>query len=460
MPIDPSIPLQAKAPQMNPLQTALQALQLRYMNASTNQLQQSMTANQAVSQAIQRNTRPDGSLDLAGVQSDIARNPDAAYNLQQTTGTNLAQQGQQTQNSRTNLALQSEQQTMLGQQISTLINKPDLTRDDVVNMAVNTAKTFGLPPNIVQQSVAGIPNDPVQLKPYLYSKLASLQAPGSQLESMTPGGANVDTGPNVAITNTRPAAGPIGAPVAVYNKGLTPEGATSPTQTGQTAQGAPIYGTRQQFVDKANQNGGVQIGLSPYQQNAQTAAAQYEGGLNGRVTAAQNSAHYLSEAQGLLDDVRTGGGQTVRTDLARRAQAFGLPQSIVDGIAGGNLGDTQVLSKVLLQNAIQQMQANFNGTGAVANVEQFLKNNPNLENDPRAIPKLMTFIGGMNQNLGKEQQAYRAFINGGNNPADFPAQWNASPAMRAFTGQIKPVKTGIYNGRKVIQYSDGSVDYQ
>ncbi|CAJ0710716.1 hypothetical protein ACPCHQ_17090 [Ralstonia thomasii] len=462
MPLDPSIPLKLATPENNPLQTAMQAAQFKYMNLNSNQLQQSMNANQAVSQAIQRNTGADGSVNLSGVQSDLAQDPRAAYNLQAATGTNLQQQGSQIQNDTTSLDLKKQRLGMITQQMGTLLNKPDLNRDDLINAATSMGKNFGLPQNVIDQFESGIPTDQSQLKPFLASKIATIQDAGAQLESMTPGGGSVDTGPNVAITNTRLASGaPIGSPVAVYNKGLTPEGASTPTQVGINQQGAPLYGTRGQFVDQANKTGGVQTGLSPYNQASQQTAAQYEQGLNTRVTAAQNSSHYLSEAQDLLDSVRTGGGGVARADLARRAQAIpGMPQSVVDAIAGGNLGNTQVLQKVLLQNAIQQMQANFNGTGAVANVEQFLKNNPNLENDPRAIPKLFDFIGGMNTNLGREQQAYRDFVNKGNNPADFNAAWNASPTMRAFTGQIKPVKTGTYNGRKVVQYSDGSVDYQ
>ncbi|KVH52916.1 hypothetical protein WS89_31255 [Burkholderia sp. MSMB1072] len=310
----------------------------------------------------------------------------------------------------------------------------------------------------MQQSVANIPSDPVQLKPYLYSKLAALGSPAAQSEAMTPGGGTIDTGPTVGIINTRPAAGPIGAPVATYAKDLSPESATAPTQIGTTADGAPIYGTRGQFIGKAA-SGGV-VGASPYQTNASANAAEYEKGLTQRAGAANNSTAYLNEAQSLMQGVSTGGGASTWKGLAEKAQAIGVPQSIVDQIAGGNLGDKQALSKVLMQGAIQQMQANFSGTGAAANVDAFIKNNPNIDVDPRGMQKMITFINGMNTVTGKEQQAYRQFVNGGGNPADFPAKWNTSTTMRAFTGQIQPVKTGTYNGRKVVQYSDGSVDYQ
>jgi hypothetical protein len=466
MPLDPSIPLKAQAPAFNPLQQALQVAQYRYMNANSNQLQQSMAANQAIGQIIQRNTKPDGTVDLQGVQRDAASNPDAAYGLQAATGTNLTQQGQQynNQNSQTvaqnnALSLQQNQQKHLTQQIGTLLNKPELSRDDVVNMATTSAKTYGLPDNIVQQSIANIPSDPAQLKPYLYSKLAALGAPGEQATAMTPGGGTMDSGPSTAIINMRPAAGQIGAPVAVYNKGFTPGEATTPTQVGTDASGAPIYGTRQQFADKTA-GGGTVTGVSPYQTSASTGAAQYEAGLNQRAQAANGSTHYMNEAQDLLTGIQSGGGATKWKQLAERAQAIGAPQSVVDKLAGGDLGDVQAASKVLMQGAIQQMQANFAGTGAAANVDAFMKNNPNLDVDPRGMQKMIAFINGMNAVTGKEQQAYRQFVNGGGNPADFPAKWNTSTTMRAFTGQIQPTKTGTYNGRKVIQYSDGSVDYQ
>ncbi|MDW9228628.1 hypothetical protein C7S15_3225 [Burkholderia cepacia] len=465
MPLDTSIPLQVKTPEYNPLQQALQVAQFRYMNANSNQLQQAVAANQAIGRAIQRNTRPDGSVDLQGAQRDFAADPAAAYNLQAATGANLTQQGQQIgnqggqiSNQSAGLQLQAAQQSHLTQQIATLLNKPDLSRDDVVNMAVTSAKAYGVPDNIVQQSIANVPSDPAQLKPYLYSKLAALGSPGEQAAAMTPGGGTIDTGPNVGIINMRPAAGPIGAPVATYSKGLTPESATAPTQIGTTPSGAPIYGTRDQFIGQTA-NGGV-VGASPYQTQTSANAADYEKGLTQRATAANNSTHYMNEAQDLMQGVTTGGGASTWKALAEKAQAIGVPQSIVDQMAGGNLGDKQALSKVLMQGAIQQMQSSFAGTGAAANVDAFLKNNPNIDVDPRGMQKMISFINGMNNVTGKEQQAYRQFVNGGGNPADFPAKWNTTTTMRAFTGQIQPVKTGTYNGRKVVQYSDGSVDYQ
>ncbi|MBR7940994.1 hypothetical protein KDW60_30155 [Burkholderia cenocepacia] len=465
MSLDTSIPLQIKTPEFNPLQQALGVAQYRYMNANSNQLQQKIAASQAIGQAIQRNTRLDGSVDLQGVQREVASDPNAAYGLQEATGANLAQQGQQLgnqgaqiSNQGAGLQLQAAQQSHLTQQIGTLLNKSDLNRDDVVDMATTSAKAYGLPDNIVQQSIANIPSDPTQLRSFLYSKLAALGSPTSQAEAMTPGGGTIDTGPKFGIVNMRPAAGPIGAPVAIYDKGLSPEASTAPTQIGTAGDGAPIYGTRSQFIDLAN-NGGVK-GSSQYQSNASANAADYEKGLTQRALAANNSTHYMNEAQDLMQGVSTGGGASTWKALAERAQAIGVPQSIVDQIAGGNLGDKQALSKVLMQGAIQQMQSSFSGTGAAANVDAFLKNNPNIDVDPRGMQKMIGFINGMNSVTGKEQQAYRQFVNGGGNPIDFPAKWNTSTTMRAFTGQIQPVKTGTYNGRKVIQYSDGSVDYQ
>lgn len=323
MPLDYTIPLKAQATQNNPLQMALQAAQYRYMNQNTNQLQQQMGANQAVSEAIQRNTGSDGKVDLNAVQYDLSKDPRAAYDLQASTGTNMQQQGQQTLNSGNSLKLQQEQLGALTQQLGTLMNKPDLSRDDVVGAATSMGKSFGLPANVIAQSVAGIPNDPSQLKPYLASKIASLQAPGDQLNSMTPGGGSVDTGPNVAITNTRLATGiPIGAPVTVYNKGLTPEFAATqtpvvnPDGTPGVRSNASIL--HQQGYDSVLPSGFKGGGAAPGRYGASTGGVVPTGPAAGVVDA--NKAVNVAGGNDLAADMQSNSQSGTRINMLQNAQ--------------------------------------------------------------------------------------------------------------------------------------------
>ncbi|WP_152641974.1 hypothetical protein [Ralstonia mannitolilytica] len=461
MPIDYTIPLKAgTGAQTNPLQSALQAAQFRMASLHSQALQQGIDANNAASQAFKESTDANGNTDYNKFRSIMASGA-GAYNLPQINNSILeAQQKQQTLDTG-KLEQSIKTQTNLRQGLGSLMQKPDLSPNDVLGFMSTQLQAGAVTPQVVAAEMQSMPSDPGQLRQWLTQHYQSALQGETQMRAMFPQLRTINTGPATIAVNENPMAqGGVGAVGYTVKNGLSPEAASTPTQVGITPGGAPITGTREQFVNQSNQKGGVQTALSPYETASQGKAAEYEQDMNGRARAAANSSHYLNEAQALLQGVKTGGGTEKWRDLAERAQAIGVPRDIVDKIAGGNLGDAQALGKVLMQGAIQQMQSSFNGTGAVANVDAFLKNNPNLNTDPRGIEKMIGFINGMNGAVGKEQQAYRDFINKGGNPADFPAKWNSSTTMRAFTGQIKPVRTGTYNGRKVVQYSDGSVDYQ
>ncbi|QBP10427.1 hypothetical protein [Cupriavidus metallidurans] len=458
--LDPSIPLKVQAPQSNPLQTAMQAMQFRMGNLNSQALQQGIDANNAASEAFKASTDASGNTDYNKFRSIMASGA-GAYNLPAINNSILDAQQKQQALDTGKLEQAMKVQGSLRQGLGSLMQKEDLQPGDILSFMGTQLKAGAVTPQVVAAEMQSMPTDPAQLRQWVTQHYQSALQGETQMRAMFPNYQKVNTGPSTIAVNENPMApGGVGAVGYTVKNGLSPEAASAPTQVGITPGGAPVTGTREQFVNQSNKTGGVQTALSPYESASQGKSAEYESDMNGRARAAANSSHYLNEAQDLLQGIKTGGGTEKWRELAERAQAIGVPREMVDKIAGGNLGDVQALGKVLMQGAIQQMQSGFNGTGAVANVDAFLKNNPNLNTDPRGIEKMIGFISGMNGAVGKEQQAYRDFINKGGNPADFPAKWNASTTMRAFTGQIKPVKTGTYNGRKVVQYSDGSVDYQ
>lgn len=232
MALDPSIPLQARAPDINPLATLLGIQQYKNLRQTGNRLQMDTDANTAVGQAIQRNTGADGSVNLLGVQRDLASNPSAAFNLQAATGTNLAQQGQQIGNGTAQiqqqgaqLGLNSQFRAHVVQQLGTLLNKKDLSYNDAVLATAQAGQMFGLPPDVVQKSVASMPTDPAALKPYLQSQLAALQAPGAQLGTMTPAPTATTDGATTTFRDTNPVTNPniVGTS---FNQKLSPAQAT------------------------------------------------------------------------------------------------------------------------------------------------------------------------------------------------------------------------------------------
>jgi hypothetical protein len=325
MALDPTIPLQAKAPDFNPLATMLQVGQYKQQQAATNRLMQDTNANVAVGRAIQRNTGPDGKVNLAGVQSDLAQDPAAAFNLQAATGTNLSQQGQQITNGSTQLSLTSDQQAHMAQQLGTLLGKKDLSYADAVQTAASAGQMYGLPAEVIQRSIAAMPTDPAQLKPYIQARLASLQAPSAQLGTMTPNptattdGATTtfrDTNPitNPGIVGTSfdskltpgqastrvPTVGPDGTPGSVPFSSTVPPGLLPPAyQGGQAAPGR---------YPQPQQGGFIPSGQAPGVAEASTAAGQGAGQdlladqkanaeSGKRINMLQNASDALSKAQ-------------------------------------------------------------------------------------------------------------------------------------------------------------------
>jgi hypothetical protein len=232
MALDPSIPLQAKAPDINPLATLLQIGQYKYLQQNSNRLQMDTDANQAVGRAIQRNTGADGRVNLLMAQRDLASDPAAAYNLQAATGTNLAQQGQQIGNGTAQiqqqgaqLGLNSQFRAHVVQQLGTLLNKKDLSYNDAVLATAQAGQMFGLPADVVQKSVASMPTDPAALKPYLQSQLAALQAPGAQLGTMSPNPVQTTDGATNTFRDVNPVTNP-GIVGTSFNQRLSPAQAT------------------------------------------------------------------------------------------------------------------------------------------------------------------------------------------------------------------------------------------
>jgi hypothetical protein len=72
----------------------------------------------------------------------------------------------------------------------TLLTKPDLTSDDIVNATKAQAARMGTPESAVNQALAGIPvnGTPSELRSYLAINLAKTLGAQSQLEKMYPSG--------------------------------------------------------------------------------------------------------------------------------------------------------------------------------------------------------------------------------------------------------------------------------
>jgi hypothetical protein len=104
----------------------------------------------------------------------------------------------------------------------TLLTKPDLTANDIIEKAKASAKQFNTPKESLDQALAGIPmnGSPSDLRAYLATNLAKTLGAQSQLEKMYPSG--ILPGQIPSTYQPSPAEAPTQAPV-----GTTPAGTAS-----------------------------------------------------------------------------------------------------------------------------------------------------------------------------------------------------------------------------------------
>lgn len=241
MALDPTIPLQAKAPDINPLTTLLQIGQYKYLQQNSNRLQMDTDANQAVGRAIQRNTGSDGSVNLLGVQRDLAGDAAATYGLQAATGTNLAQQGQQASNAGQQIANDANAQALAakrGEAVAkagvSLLANPKATGADYIGSLRDLHKNGIIDDKTyinAMDEVAPHINDVPALQQLVRGMLAKLPD-AVQQAYVTPSGVMVNDGQKQVLVNTNPVAAPIGPVAATSVQNQLPP--TTPTFDPQT----------------------------------------------------------------------------------------------------------------------------------------------------------------------------------------------------------------------------------
>ncbi|VTU36999.1 hypothetical protein [Variovorax sp. PBL-E5] len=235
--------------------------------------------------------------------------------------------------------------------------------------------------------------------------------------------ANAIAALNQQMRAQQPGAGPaVQGPLSLVNP---PAGAAPAPLIGPGA-GAPASSSATGALDFSPAEKGQQAAQDALLKAQATSSNAYKDALDSRV---QNGAALNMRMQAAVDALQkfqTGGGKETRAGLAQTAQAFGAPESVVNGIAGGDLGSMQEFQKLAVQQAMETLKASMGGQGRISQSEfrVFQANNPNLNTDPNAVRKIFDFNTRLfNADLA-EQQAYQNFIKTpGNSPGDFPGFW-------------------------------------
>jgi hypothetical protein len=131
---------------------------------------------------------------------------------------------------------------------------------------------------------------------------------------------------------------------------------------------------------------------------------EYQKDLTNRVAAGTQIDSRLNEVEDLMSKFKPGAGARTYADIARKLQAVGAPQDLVDKIAGGDLSAAQSFNKFMAQ-IVTQGVAQASGGGSTANImNEYVKNNPDISTDPRALQRFIDFAHKQNNMSYEEQQ--------------------------------------------------------
>lgn len=451
MPLDTSIPLQAQAPQMNPLQQALQIAQFRAYNANGMAAQQQLAANRATSQAYQQSVDPTtGQLDTNKLSSLIAQNPDSAFNYAQTMrAVNDARQSQQTYD-RGQIGLSNDQLDSAQKHINwayqtagAIANNPNATTDDVMKALSVAIQNDQITPQIAAQALSDMPASGAPkgaLQQWAANHVAQASGAAQQLGIMLPKTGAVSNGGGTTFTNTSPVTGQV-TPTAVVQNTVSPEtaaqlvdvvnadgshskvpaaqvlqqtgmGGVLPTQAqpqggtgsggngrypGGAFQTAPAAGTVE-ATQKANAAGGDML-VADQQSNAQSGT---------RINMLQNAQQALSSAD---SGQKSEGLQNLRGALV----TFGLASKE----QAGKVASYDEANKYLTQYA-QNKAASF-GHGTDSQLAAAMTGNGSTKISNLAAQDVVKVNIGLER---MEQARMQAWQNSGLQPSQY-AQWKS-----------------------------------
>jgi hypothetical protein len=217
---------------------------------------------------------------------------------------------------------------------------------------------------------------------------------------------------------------------------------------------------------------GVSAGPPPTAQDWQN-FGDYNASLNSRVQIATDAIPRIQMVEQALQATRSGAGSSVYAGIARRLQAIGAPQGVVDAVAGGNLADIQEAEKMLFQTTMTGLRQSMQGDPArVAEFQAAEKVFPSIGTDPRASQKVLQFMVDQGTRDYSEQQALTQSRREGTfNPATWQGDYQArlranqvpgSPASQNpanASGTAEGAKSTSKSGKPII-YRNGHWEYQ
>jgi len=383
--IDTSMYPQPAAPQ-NPLQTLSSLVGIQGQALSNQITARAANAQQAIGEATQGATNPDGSFDPNRFMGLVRGDPRAAFEAQKAQ--EFAQQQQVSQ-----LSVALEKQTQFNSVLGSTLS--EATKDDgsfdeskispemiagrvgeLVNMGVLDAKTAA-------SELGSMPTDPSQRFQWLKGHLAQGMAAQQQVEAALGSLIQVDNGQQITTQRI----GGFGGNMEPVQKQLSPSEATSPVSY-TDSEGTPQIETKEQFIAEG---GKKQAGLNPGASAAQGVSgsenAKQAMDLQTQANEVPNIKAILGHMQGDLKYFQTGPGTSEWKQLLAAGVNLGIP---VNKNAVASQENFNKFSVMLAQRTGQM----FGGNGSDQRFLAAVEANPNQQLSPEGNRRIINILKG------------------------------------------------------------------
>lgn len=227
----------------------------------------------------------------------------------------------------------------------------------------------------------------------------------------------------------------------------------APTQAASSVPGVAL----ERPADAARKMQAVTQEMAPnldYSKAEAANLAQKGKALSGQLMESQELLKRITMSRDAQTKFKAGGGAEARSKMAQMAQAVpGMPSSVVDALAGGDLSALQVYDKFASQEAMATMRKSLesdDGKGSQGNrisMQEFFKKNPNITTDERASEKLFNFLTTDHANLLAQHDHFASFVKDPNNPKSLTAFDNSWAHKALDDGIVNPqIVTGQAKG--------------
>jgi hypothetical protein len=176
-----------------------------------------------------------------------------------------------------------------------------------------------------------------------------------------------------------------------------------------------------------------------------TGGITYKNALDTTVQTGNDLMMRIGESRKALDQFKPGMGAEARLNVARAAQAVGMPDGLVNAINAGDVSAKQEFMKLAAQQAMETLKGAMGGSGRITQAEfkVFQANNPNIELDPNAIKKIYDFAEKVHTRNVQEQASLNSYLGKGGNISQWPTIWTQQQVQNGYgPAESKPQASG------------------